>query len=424
MNTLDDIARQFQYSDSELVDVYKSFLDEMESGLYGKSTLKMLSSHVHNLPTGNEQGIFYAVDLGGSNLRILRVSLNGIHSKVVENRSVIPLELLSASSTCNDLFDYIAIFCKKSVSTNGDYSDSSCFPVGFTFSFPCEQTSIDRGRLIEWTKGFQTSGCVNEDPVRLLNESFARNSVNLRVVALCNDTVGTLVTNAYSYISNNSPNRDEHDDRDVGYLGVILGTGTNAAYVEKASLVINTEWGGFNSSALKLTRFDAMVDEASPNPGKQIMEKMMSGMYLGELTRLASMACCSELDAIPRNNLETSHVSDIMQRSDSNEIIRDIGNAVFKRSAGLCAAALCAVMNRCEKKHVVIGMDGSLFNKGYMYKEHLQTCLERLMKLIHTMDRQQQQRDGRRLLTAETFEIVHSTDGSGFGAALIAASRE
>lgn len=34
-----------------------------------------------------------------------------------------------------------------------------------------------------------------------------------------------------------------------------------------------------------LTKWDQAVDEMSVNPGKQIFEKMISGMYMGELIR-------------------------------------------------------------------------------------------------------------------------------------------
>lgn len=58
------------------------------------------------------------------------------------------------------------------------------------------------------------------------------------------------------------------------------GTGTNAAYIEKAShvgkwagapcdeMVINTEWGNLHM-ARHHNRFDAAVDAASDNPGER-----------------------------------------------------------------------------------------------------------------------------------------------------------
>ena len=52
--------------------------------------------------------------------------------------------------------------------------------------------------------------------------------------------------------------------------------------------VINTEWGAFGENGeldFVVTKWDKAVDENSVNPGKQIFEKMISGMYMGELIR-------------------------------------------------------------------------------------------------------------------------------------------
>lgn len=82
-------------------------------------------------------------------------------------------------------------------------------------------------------------------------------------------------------------------------IGCILGTGTNACYVERADavkkwkealpksgeMVINLEWGNFRSPWLPRTFADDEVDKESVNPGDQWFEKMVSGMYLGEIVR-------------------------------------------------------------------------------------------------------------------------------------------
>ncbi|GKD98414.1 hexokinase [Tanacetum coccineum] len=47
------------------------------------------------------------------------------------------------------------------------------------------------------------------------------------------------------------------------------------------------EWGNFQSPHLPLTEYDESLDASSKNPKKQIVfEKMISGMYLGEIVRL------------------------------------------------------------------------------------------------------------------------------------------
>ena len=84
---------------------------------------------------------------------------------------------------------------------------------------------------------------------------------------------------------------------------MILGTGTNACYLEDVDnvgtwdgdhgdqpqhVIINTEWGAFGDNGeldFIRTKWDRAVDDNSVNPGKQIFEKMISGMYMGELIR-------------------------------------------------------------------------------------------------------------------------------------------
>lgn len=100
---------------------------------------------------------------------------------------------------------------------------------------------------------------------------FQSGSVGL--VALVNDTTGTMMSCALSnpYVS----------------AGLILGTGTNACYMESLNnvpkwtgdcndpreVIINTEWGAFgdNGSWNHLrTAFDEKVDKESINPGMQM----------------------------------------------------------------------------------------------------------------------------------------------------------
>ena len=54
-------------------------------------------------------------------------------------------------------------------------------------------------------------------------------------------------------------------------------------------MAIDCEWGAFDNEHLVLTRtpYDISIDETSPRPGEQAFEKMISGLYLGEIFRLA-----------------------------------------------------------------------------------------------------------------------------------------
>ncbi|KEH21333.1 hexokinase [Medicago truncatula] len=275
---------------------------EMHAGLAseGGSKLSMLISYVDNLPTGDEEGLYYALDLGGTNFRVLRVHLGGKEKGVISqefDEVSIPPQLMTGSS--EGLFDFIAAALAKFVESEPEGfhpPPGRQRELGFTFSFPVKQTSIASGTLIKWTKGFSIDDTVGEDVVGELTKSLEKIGLDMRVAALVNDTIGTLAGGRFY-------------NQDV-IAAVILGTGTNAAYVEHAhaipkwhglmpksgDMVINMEWGNFRSSHLPLTEYDQDLDAESLNPGEQIFEKLLSGMYLGEIVRRALLKMAEEAE--------------------------------------------------------------------------------------------------------------------------------
>uniref|UniRef100_A0A3Q3NJA6 Phosphotransferase n=1 Tax=Mastacembelus armatus TaxID=205130 RepID=A0A3Q3NJA6_9TELE len=313
---------QFQLPLEKLQEVSARLMKDLVRGL-GKQThhrapVKMLPTFVRATPDGTERGDFLALDLGGTNFRVLHVRVE--EQKVLKMDSqicAIPQSIMLG--TGKQLFDHIAICL-------GEFLDSQnlkgkTLPLGFTFSFPCEQKEIDKSFLIRWTKGFNCSGVEGKDVVKLLKEAIERRGdYRIGSVAMVNDTVGTMMSCGY---------KDQSCE-----IGMIIGTGTNACYMEEMKNVkrvegedgrmcINTEWGGFgDDGSLKdiQTEFDIEVDKTSINPGVHIFEKMISGMYLGEIVRLVLVQLtqdkllfegqASEALLIP-SKFQTKFISDI-----------------------------------------------------------------------------------------------------------------
>ena len=203
--------------------------EEMNKGLVSTkgAQIKMLPSFVNHLPTGKESGEFLALDLGGSNFRVCTFRFEaGKGVQLVDAQKVtIPASLMTSKSSAKDLFGFIADQVGKAPGA----CDTSTpdLNLGFTFSFPVDQKSINSGILLHWTKGFATRDCVGEEIVSLLQKELSVRSISVNVSALVNDTVGTLVANIL-------------DDSDT-HVGVILGTGCNACYIEKACNIIKME---------------------------------------------------------------------------------------------------------------------------------------------------------------------------------------
>ncbi|KAM3341664.1 hexokinase-2, chloroplastic [Capsicum galapagoense] len=423
---------------------------DMRAGLAvdGGSDLKMILSYVDTLPTGNEKGLFYALDLGGTNFRVLRVQLGGKEERVIATefeQVSIPQELMFGTS--EELFDFIASALGKFAQKEGGnfaLPQGRTREIGFTFSFPVKQTSIRTGILIKWTKGFAVSGTAGKDVVACLNEAMERQGMDMQVSALVNDTVGTLAGARYW-------------DDDV-MVAVILGTGTNACYVECVDAIpklakgiskspitiVNTEWGAF-SNGLPLTEFDREMDAESINPGEQIFEKTISGMYLGEIVRrvLVKMAkdgglfggsyvpeklvtpfvlrtpdiCAMQQDTSRDLEAVESVLYDVAGvKSDlsARKTVVDICDTIAKRGGRLAGAGIVGILKKMEEdskgvvfgKRTVVAMDGGLYEHYPQYREYLQEAVTELL--------------GSEI--SKNVVIEHSKDGSGIGAALLAAA--
>uniref|UniRef100_A0A8C1Q9T1 Hexokinase-2 n=1 Tax=Cyprinus carpio TaxID=7962 RepID=A0A8C1Q9T1_CYPCA len=435
------ILNTLRLNRDQLLEVKKRMEEEMNRGLAKKThataTVKMLPTFVRSTPDGTERGDFLALDLGGTNFRVLLVRVRSGKRRSVEMHNkiyTIPQDI--TQGTGEELFDHIVHCIADFVEYMG--MKGASLPLGFTFSFPCHQTQLDQGILIKWTKGFKASGCEGEDVATLLKDAIHRSEdFDLDVVAVVNDTVGTMMTCGYE-----DPQCE---------VGLIVGTGTNACYMEEMSNVelvdgdegrmcVNMEWGAFGDRGELddlCTEFDRAVDDQSTYPGKQRYEKMISGMYLGEIVRnvlldftakgLLFRGKLSErlktrgifetkfLSQIESDRLALRQVRSILQHlgltsstCDDSILVKEVCSVVSKRAAQLCGAGLSAVVDKIrlnrglEKLSITVGVDGTL----YKLHPHFATIMRETLKDL-----------------APNCEVtlVQSEDGSGKGAALITA---
>ncbi|XP_019390874.1 PREDICTED: hexokinase-3 [Crocodylus porosus] len=413
---------------------------EMERGLrqetHAQASTRMLPTYVRATPDGSERGDFLALDLGGTNFRVLLVKLRSREAGgicMVSEIYSIPPEV--AQGPGSQLFDHIVECIVDFQTKQGLWGRT--LPLGFTFSFPCQQKSLDQGILLNWTKGFTASGCEGKDVVELLREAVRRkNQFDLDVVAIVNDTVGTMMSCGYD-----DPNCE---------VGLIVGTGTNACYMEElrnveavpgaeGRMCINMEWGAFGDNGCLdefFTHFDAQVDRVSLNPGKQRFEKLISGMYLGEIVRMVLVELVEKellfqgrpcpalqtpgifptkfLSTIESDGLALRQASAVLQNLglaasvEDALLVRKVCQVVSLRAGQLCGAALAAVAEKIRDNRglaqlaVTVGVDGTLYKLHPHFSQHVQQTVKELAPRC-------------------TVTFLQSEDGSGKGAALVAA---
>uniref|UniRef100_A0A8C0TMV3 Phosphotransferase n=2 Tax=Canis lupus familiaris TaxID=9615 RepID=A0A8C0TMV3_CANLF len=300
LSLAEQILADFQMQEADLKKVMRRMQREMARGLrletHEEASVKMLPTYVRSTPEGSEVGDFLSLDLGGTNFRVMLVKVGegeeGQWSvKTKHEMYSIPEDAMTG--TAEMLFDYIS----ECIS---DFLDKhqmkhKKLPLGFTFSFPVRHEDIDKGILLNWTKGFKASGAEGNNIVGLLRDAIKRRGdFEMDVVAMVNDTVATMISCYY-------------EDRRCE-VGMIVGTGCNACYMEEMQNVelvegdegrmcVNTEWGAFGDSGELdefLLEYDRVVDENSLNPGQQLYEKIIGGKYMGELVRLVLLKLVDE----------------------------------------------------------------------------------------------------------------------------------
>ncbi|XP_046742433.1 hexokinase type 2-like [Diprion similis] len=393
----------------------------------------MENTYIPELPDGTESGLFLALDLGGTNFRVILLELeNGVVVKEDVKRYHIGADLRVGCGIA--LFDYLAECVSDFVIGQGVQDIE--LPLGFTFSFPMIQHSLEVGILVTWTKTFNCQNVVNKDAVLLLREALERRGdTKVNVVAVLNDTTGTLIQGA-------------SQDQNTA-IGLILGTGSNACYLEKADkvqhweterhgekeVIIDIEWGAFGDNGVLdfiKTEFDRENDANSLLVSSFTFEKYISGKYLGELTRITLAKLTKEGllfeghapgALLTPGNLTTDLVSHIEQDTldgGSNNtrdvlarfgvtateediaIVQYVCEIISNRAALLVSICLATLLEKIDREESTIAVDGSLYKHHPRFEGWMN-------QYIHL------------LAPGCKFKLMHAEDGSGKGAALVAA---
>ncbi|KAG7175053.1 hexokinase-1-like isoform X2 [Homarus americanus] len=418
--------------------IHDIFLDEMRLGLAAKpekeSSLLMANTFIPELPDGTENGEYLALDLGGTHFRVIYAHMkNGKFDEEIVDYYHVPSEKRLGPG--EELFDFLAECIANFIQKR--QLGGRNFQLGFTFSFPMIQKSLDVGILVSWTKSFNCPGVVGEDAVRMLNDAIKRQGgLDITVTAILNDTTGTLVMGAYL------------DKRCA--MGMILGTGCNGCYIEKveriekwlgkhkeSEVIIDIEWGSFGDNGVLdfiRTQWDDAVDNQSLLVHSYTFEKYFAGKYLGDLFRevLLTLAkeglfCSGGIDILNTHGAITAtNVSNI--ESDSFKGVTDETKAVFDnlnliyddddlhialyvagilsyRGVLLVSLLSGILLERMKHDHCTIAIDGSLFQHHPRFRPLMEKFISDTAP-------------------GRSFDLRLAHDGSGKGAALTASIAE
>lgn len=377
-----------------------NFLTEMEKGLNGEAgSLAMIPAYVGtdgHVPTDTPVAV---IDAGGTNLRIGIARFDAAGSLQLSRFGKQPMpgrdrELTSA--------EFYSVLVDALEPMKDEFQQ-----IGFCFSYPATILPDYDGRLLHWTKEIKIPELVGKHIGASLLAAMEARGIAGKKVVLLNDTVAALLAGMAQGQAFNASS----------YIGFILGTGTNTAYVEsnenigkldgylgKGSQVINVESGGF--AAFQRGPFDLQLDARSENPGGHVFEKTISGVYMGPLALellqalvpfgvfsdggAAALSVMKNLSTIHIDNLAADNGRDVdVLGSEAftdadREIMKTVFAAVVERAALLTAVNIAAAVVKGgagqDPAHpVCINIDGSTYYKTHQLAAQVQTHLKSLL---------------------------------------------
>lgn len=389
----------------DLEALVQRFLSEMEKGLDGKkeSSLQMIPTYttvVDRLEAGKQ---VIVLDAGGTNLRSCLVSFSEDGDAIITDFRKTTMPGIKEEVSAQAFFSAIADEAERLI----DKSDR----IGFCFSYAAEILPNHDGVPIIFSKEIKAPEVIGKPVGAHLLAELARRGcdvTNKRVVVL-NDTVATLLAGVSA----------KSEVPYSGFVGFILGTGTNTAYVEdhakitKLALaegrqIINVESGNFDycPGAVDRTFFDS-----TKHPHAYHLEKMISGAYLGPLaatvieraieegvlseqfaTRfrafppLTTMVMSNYLE-MPFNE-EYALVSCVKGSEADAQALWMIINAIIDRAAKLTAANLSATILKSgagsdPRRPVLINADGTTFYKTEYLKRYTEFYIKQSLQDRH-----------------------------------------
>jgi len=378
------------------------FEQEMSAGLAGRpSSLMMIPSFISiDKPVKTDTPVV-VLDAGGTNLRaaVVKIGASGEAEIGAFSKSAMPGT--KGEIDAETFFDAFADFLMPIVGA----SES----IGFCFSYPAEITPDCDARLIRWSKQIEVPSVVGKMIGSGLLKHLAQRGYTRRVVIL-NDTVATLLAGKSAGVARNYS----------AYVGFILGTGTNTAYVERnaritkradldktGSMVINIESGGFGGA--KQSKFDQIMDAGTNDCGHYTFEKMISGAYLGRVGSVVlgvaakagffSPAAAAKIAAWPTvSNKDLDDFCGAAPAADNpfldaafgaadKETVVRLCTPVYERAAVLTAVNIAsAILKTGEGKDparpVCVNVDGSTYHRTRtaQFRNRVQHELQKMLE--------------------------------------------
>ncbi|GHA64548.1 hexokinase [Formosimonas limnophila] len=387
----DDAIAALTLTNEQLTQARDELAANIHKGLsQAGQQIKSLPAYL-KLPKQNLSGEAFILDAGGTNVRAGHIKMTADTVEFINGPLADKTLMFDAQIPGNVSADE---FFNRQASLLNKLSPPPEFNLGYCFSYPSENKPDGDASLINWTKNINVDDVIGQSARALLTQAITAQGHTALKTPVLNDTVTALIAGAWM-----SPDCDQ-------YLGLIAGTGMNAAgffrttqitklapdiaarWGQDELMAVNLELGNFHPACL--SHYDDELDADNPNdsPGRQRLEKAVSGRYLAKIYgrivgREACMALPDGLDFDPEDN-ENTHAGHVTQLRRYQGPMSHVAIALINRSADLVAAALAGVIKAQDlptDKAQIVGIlpEGSLFWLTNGYPQRVEETLTRLI---------------------------------------------
>lgn len=322
-----------------------NYLQELKLSEQGRATsFAFIRNTIATSPLVQNGETFQVMAVGGS---IFRTALVRKHPEYLEILGIQEVKLPQLAT--KEIF----------LSFITQYIESSAYIIAINFAFalhPVFENGKLEGVIPFGSKEHAFEGLIGKNICTELEAYVAETKRQAIRVSVANDTICLLLSGLTKHQGNN-------------LAAGIIGTGFNFALFLDKETTVNLESGGFSN--FTQTETGKKVDEASLKPGHFIFEKEIAGSYLYKhFNRLVTEG---KVDHDPLS--ETAELDHLARTS--NGPAGDVARKLLKQSAGLAACAVAAITN-FQKQNMTFVMQGSVFWKGYEYKETVEEIAQEL----------------------------------------------
>lgn len=341
----------------------RNYIAQMEAGLAEGSSLRMIPTYLGVKEHPGDDREILVIDAGGTNLRIARVRLSGSEAEVLERRGT-RMPGTQGEISCEELISALA---DHILTVRGDAREC-----GFCFSYPAEILENGDGKVLHFDKDVRIRNSEGLELGESLNREIVRRGEEAMQFTVLNDTVATWFAGVLK----------GHACDSASVIAMIWGTGFNVCYLERADnirkmdasfdMVINMEAGGYDG--FPMTETDKALDASTAIPGDQLMEKKVSGAYLGMNLYYTLLSEC-ENGSFSAGFAERLKNKGAISTAEMNLFYSDPDNS-GAGTAENTLSSLCA--NEEEKPKILAAIEKIADRAAYMTALTLASIIEHL----------------------------------------------